>query len=59
MNFTSNKSEETNNVIFHVTLADPDLYINGVYTKNLLLMMGSIHLDLSQMEVVQRYYQLQ
>ncbi len=59
MNFTSNKSEETNNVIFHVTLADPDLYINGVYTKNLLLMMDSIHLDLSQMEVVQRYYQLQ
>jgi hypothetical protein len=40
VNFTSNKSEETNNVIFHVTLADPDLYINGVYTKKFTINDG-------------------
>jgi len=30
--FSSGPSEKNNNVVFHVTLADPDLYTNGVYT---------------------------
>ena len=30
--FLLNTSEKNTNIIFHVTLADPDLYINGVYT---------------------------
>ena len=29
-----------NNVIFHVTLADPDLYINGVYTEKFTIDKG-------------------
>jgi len=30
--FSLDPSEKNDNVIFHVTLADPDLYTNGVYT---------------------------
>ncbi len=30
--FLLNTSEKNSNIVFHVTLADPDLYINGVYT---------------------------
>ncbi len=30
--FSLDPSEEDSNVIFHVTLADPDLYNNGIYT---------------------------
>ncbi len=30
--FLLDPSEEDNNIIFHVTLADPDLYNNGIYT---------------------------
>ena len=30
--FSLDSSEEDSNVIFHVTLADPDLYNNGIYT---------------------------
>ena len=40
MNFLSDKSEEMNNVVFHVTLADPDLYINGVYTQKFTIDKG-------------------
>ncbi len=31
--FSLDPSEKNDNVIFHVTLADPDLYTNGVYTN--------------------------
>ncbi len=31
--FSLDPSEKNYNVIFHVTLADPDLYTNGVYTN--------------------------
>ncbi len=31
--FSLDPSEKNDSVIFHVTLADPDLYINGVYTN--------------------------
>ncbi len=30
--FSLDPSEKNDNVIFHVTLADPDLYNNGIYT---------------------------
>ena len=30
--FSLDPAEKNDNVIFHVTLADPDLYTNGVYT---------------------------
>ena len=40
VNFLSDKSEEMNNVVFHVTLADPDLYINGVYTQKFTIDKG-------------------
>ncbi len=38
--FSSNETSEKNNILFHVTLADPDLYINGVYTKEFTLEKG-------------------
>ncbi len=38
--FSSNESSEKNNILFHVTLADPNLYDNGVYTKEFTLEKG-------------------
>ena len=40
VNFSSDKSEEVNSVIFHVTLADPNLYTNGVYTEKFTIDKG-------------------
>ena len=31
--FSLDPSEKNDNAVFHVTLADPDLYTNGVYTN--------------------------
>jgi len=38
--FPLNETSEKNNILFHVTLADPDLYINGVYTEEFTLEKG-------------------
>ena len=38
--FSSDESNEKNNVIFHVTLADPNLYANGVYSDSFMLEGG-------------------
>ena len=38
--FSSNETSEKNDILFHVTLADPNLYINGVYTKEFILEKG-------------------
>jgi hypothetical protein len=38
--FSSNETSEKNDILFHVTLADPDLYINGVYTEEFILEKG-------------------
>ncbi len=38
--FSSGPSEKNNNVVFHVTLADPDLYTNGVYTDTFTIDKG-------------------
>ena len=40
VSFSSNKTSEKNNILFHVTLADPNLYDNGVYTKEFTLEKG-------------------
>ena len=40
VNFSSDKSEEVNSVIFHVTLADPNLYTNGVFTEKFTIDKG-------------------
>ena len=38
--FPSNQTSEQNSILFHVTLADPDLYVNGVYTEEFILEKG-------------------
>ena len=38
--FSSGPSEKNNNVVFHATLADPDLYTNGVYTDTFTIERG-------------------
>ena len=40
VNFSSDKFEKMNNTVFHVTLADPDLYINGVYAEKFTIDKG-------------------
>ena len=40
INFVSDQSIEKNNVVFHVTLADPTLYSNGVYTDEFFIDAG-------------------
>jgi len=40
VDFSSNESNEKNNILFHITLADSDLYINGVYTEEFTLEKG-------------------
>ena len=38
--FSSDKTSEKNDVLFHVTLADPKLYVDGRYTENFILEKG-------------------
>ncbi len=38
--FSLDPSKKNDNVIFHVTLADPDLYTNGVYTNTFTIDKG-------------------
>ena len=40
INFTSEPSAQKTNVIFHITLASPDLYSNGKYTKTFEINKG-------------------
>jgi hypothetical protein len=40
VNFSSDKSEKMKNAVFHVTLANPDLYINGVYAEKFTIDKG-------------------
>ena len=40
VSFSSNETSEWQNILFHVTLADPDLYINGTYTEEFTLEKG-------------------
>jgi len=38
--FSSNETGEKTDILFHITLADPDLYVNGVYTEKFTLEKG-------------------
>ena len=38
--FLLDPSEEDSNIIFHITLADPNLYTNGVYTDTFTINKG-------------------
>ena len=38
--FSLDPSEKNDNMVFHATLADPDLYINGVYTDTFTIDKG-------------------
>ena len=33
VSFSSDENNKKNNILFHVTLADPNLYVDGVYTE--------------------------
>ncbi len=40
ISFSSNETSEKNNISFHITLADPNLYVNDVYTEKFTLEKG-------------------
>ena len=40
MNFSSDENNKKNDIVFHVTLADPNLYVNGIFTDELILEKG-------------------
>ena len=41
VSISMNSEEKDDNVVFHVTLADPELYTNGIYTSNFLIESGT------------------
>jgi len=38
--FSSDEPDVENSTVFHVTLADPNLYVNGVYTDSFTIQKG-------------------
>ncbi len=40
VNFSSDKTSEKSDVIFHITLADPNLYVDGVYIDKFTIEKG-------------------
>ncbi len=40
VNFSLDQPDVENNIVFHVTLADPNLYSNGVYTDSFFIDAG-------------------
>ena len=40
VSFSSDEISKENNILFHVTLADPNLYVDGVYTEVFSLEKG-------------------
>jgi len=40
LSFSSDETSKENNILFHVTLADPDLYVDGVHTEVFSLEKG-------------------
>ena len=40
VNFSSDETSRKNKILFHVTLADPNLYVDGVYTEIFYLEKG-------------------
>jgi len=41
VSISMNSEEKDDNVVFHITLADPELYTNGIYTNNFTMEPGS------------------
>jgi len=41
VSISMNSEEKDDNVVFHVTLADPELYTNGIYTNNFTIEPGT------------------
>jgi len=41
VSISMNSEEKDDNVVFHVTLADPELYTNGIYTNNFTMEPGT------------------
>ena len=41
VSISMNSEEENDNVVFHITLADPELYTNGVYTNKFSIDPGT------------------
>ncbi len=40
VNFSSDNTSEKSNVVFHITLADPNLYVDGVYIDKFTIEKG-------------------
>jgi hypothetical protein len=40
ISFSSDESDRENSTVFHVTLADPNLYVNGEYTDSFTIEKG-------------------
>jgi hypothetical protein len=40
VSFSSDKTDKENNIIFHATLADPNLYVDGIYSEVLSIEKG-------------------
>ncbi len=40
MGFSSDEPSKKNNIVFHVMLADPNLYVNGVYSDSFTIEKG-------------------
>ena len=41
VSLSMNFEEKEDNVVFHITLADPELYTNGIYTNNFTIESGT------------------
>ncbi len=41
VSISMNSEEKDDNVVFHVTLADPELYTNGIYTNKFTIESGT------------------
>ena len=41
VSISMNSEEKNDNVVFHITLADPELYTNGIYTSNFTIESGT------------------
>ena len=41
VSISMNSEEKDDNVVFHITLADPELYTNGIYTSNFSIESGT------------------
>ena len=41
VSISMNSEEKDDNMVFHITLADPELYTNGIYTNNFTIESGT------------------